>query len=187
MLDDDWITKFIDIYNMPELNCGILGMIPHTGSFIRNIDIESPYHKKHDNYVSEHTYVDGIQFMSMDVVKKIGHFDEKFTADCNNHDRSFASLFHGHRNYRVNLKYIHHHVDFSDKAVSNEDTLDFDRQVRRSRILLKEKWNLQLGWKSSASVYDGWKRVDGKWEIDKSKNNLHPPGYIEKLKAENLI
>ena len=30
ILDDNWIEKFIDIYNTKELKCGILGVRPHS-------------------------------------------------------------------------------------------------------------------------------------------------------------
>lgn len=182
ILDDNWIHNFIEIYNKKELNCGLLAIIPHTNSFIKNINIQAPY------TIEQHKHPDGIQFISTDKIKEIGYYDEYFKGDCDTDDYCFNLLFNGYFNYKVNIPYDHYNVDFDNKILKNEDDLEFSKNVRRSRIRLKEKWNLQLGWRrSNTGIYDGWMQVNKKWQIDTSKTNLHPIGYIEQLTKDNLI
>jgi len=182
LLDDNWIHNFIEIYNKKELNCGLLAIIPHTNSFIKKVDIQSPY------TIEQHKHPDGIQFMSTEKVRKIGYYDESFKGDCDTDDYCFNLLFNGYFNYKVNVPHKHYQVSFDNKILHSEDDVEFSKNVRRSRIRLKEKWNLQLGWRrSNTGIYDGWMRVDDEWQIDTSKTNLHPPGYIESLIKDDLI
>ena len=182
VLDDNWISNFIEIYNKKELNCGLLAIIPHTNSFIKKINLKAPYS------IEQHKHPDGIQFISTDKVKQIGYYDESFKGDCDTDDYCFNLLFNGYFNYKINIPHKHYQVSFDNKILKKEDDIEFSKNVRRSRILLKEKWNLQLGWRrSNTGIYDGWKKINGKWQIDKLKTNLHPPGYIEGLIKENLI
>ena len=182
VLDDNWISNFIEIYNKKELNCGLLAIIPHTNSFIKKINLKAPYS------IEQHKHPDGIQFISTDKVKQIGYYDESFKGDCDTDDYCFNLLFNGYFNYKINIPHKHYQVSFDNKILKKEDDIEFSKNVRRSRILLKEKWNLQLGWRrNNTGIYDGWKKINGKWQIDKLKTNLHPPGYIEGLIKENLI
>jgi len=183
VLDNNWINNFIKIYNTPELNCGLLAIVPHTNSFLKHISSAKLPYK-----IEQHKHTDGIQFISTDKIAIVGYYDEKFKGDCDTDDYCFNLMFNGFFNYKVNLPFKHHQVGFDNKILKTEDDVEFSKNVRRSRIRLKEKWNLQLGWRrSTTGIYDGWKQVDGKWEIDNSKTNLHPPGYIEQLQKDNLI
>jgi hypothetical protein len=166
--DDLWVSKFQKIYETKELNCGVLGVIPHTNSFVRHIDS-----RKLPLVIEQHKQPDGIQFLSTDRLREIGKFDEELLGDCQNSDYAINMLFHGYYNYKVNIGINHITRDFASKPLTG-DSDEFSKMVLNARIRQKKKWNLQTGWRrGNVSIYEGWKKSkDGnKYEIDYSKDD----------------
>ena len=167
-----------ELYKKRHLNCGLIGVIPHTGSFIQSMGSLERFNEDgkliESNPLEEHVQPDGIQFMSVDRVKEIGKFDEKLIGDCQNADYAIHMVFNGYRNYLLGFNIEHLPTLFEDKA-KKEDEKIFSEHGYNARVRLKKKWNLQKGWRQydNVSVYDGWIGPDenGKYKIDETKTD----------------
>lgn len=132
--DPYWIKKFIAIYNRPELDCGILGLVGHTDSFVKEVEYD----------LEQHTFVDGVMFMSADVAKN--RFCEDYKYECESHDFSLEMLKQGKKTYKVLIPFEHKQM----AACYKRENLHNDRK--------EDVYKFNLKWKARIGA-DEWKKV----------------------------
>lgn len=115
VLDDKWIDKFIEFYEAN--NAGEIGLEWHTRGFIKMQPVADIV-----------TWSDGVFFVSSDVIKKVGRFDEYYKYDCDVQDYCYRIRLAGYKNYKMRLPYKHEQIPLSRKIPGVHDYLDNSRR-----------------------------------------------------------
>ncbi len=143
ILDDYWIQNFIKIYENEKLKCGVLGIRSHYQgrSLIKKMLFlkRKAFIREFKYEIQEHTFVDGIMFISVDKIKKVGKFDENFFGDCESEDYNYRLQELGYINYHVTIPNKHHSTEFKLK-VSLEENQKLLEHITKSRQYKKQKW-----------------------------------------------
>ena len=144
ILDDCWIQDFINIYEYEELKCGVLGLRSHYHgrSLIKKIPFlkRKAFIRKFKYEIQEHTFVDGVMFISVDRIKKVGDFDENYFGDCESEDYNYRIREIGYKDYRVLIPNKHFSAPFELK-IDKEENQYFLDLIKKSRLYKKRKWS----------------------------------------------
>jgi hypothetical protein len=128
--DNNWINKFVDIFKMKELKCGVLGIISHSNSVIRQY--------RHELY--QCLYTNGALFTSGKIAKEI-KFNGTYLYECTDMEFCYESVYRGYRNYIVCMPYRHYITPYDNtfKLVENlREKLIDDRKK------FNAKWSIKL-------------------------------------------
>ena len=131
--DDNWLQKFIDIYETENLKSGILGVRPHSHREKYCIPVQNNVHYKMDELL----WTDGVMFMSTDMFGKVGKFDESYFGDRECQDFGYKVLEAGYKNYMIYVDREHKSVPFDFKA---DNPLEFKKKVDESHRIYSELW-----------------------------------------------
>ena len=134
IFDDEWIEKFIEIYETEHLKSGVLGVRPHSHREKYCIPVKDNVHYKMDELL----WTDGVMFMSTDIFSKVGKFDESYFGDRECQDFGYKVLDAGYKNYMIYVNREHRSVPFDFKA--DGDPLEFKRKVEESHKIYSDLW-----------------------------------------------
>ena len=134
ILDDDWIQKFIDIYNTEDLKCGVLGVRPHSHREKYCVPVKNNVHYQMDELL----WTDGVMFMSTDIFNEVGIFDESYFGDRECQDFSYKVFDVGYKNYMIYVNRDHRSIPFDHKVGGDVD--NFKDKVQKSYEIYNEKW-----------------------------------------------
>lgn len=126
--DEDWIRKFVDIYQDKGLKCGAIGVQKHTNSFIRKI---SPM-------LEQHLRVSGITFVSADIARR--KFDPVYVYEMYHDDWLYQLIFEGYRNYRVLVPVRHYQTKYNRKFADPEQYAEKRKEINKDILRFNEKW-----------------------------------------------
>lgn len=143
ILNDYWIQDFIKIYQYEKLKCGVLGLRHHYHgrSLIKNLPFlkRKAFIRKFKYEIQEHTFVDGVMFISVDRIKKVGDFDENYFGDCESEDYNYLLREIGYKNYRVVIPNKHYKASFELKVGEGQNK-EFLANIEKARLYNKQKW-----------------------------------------------
>jgi len=110
--DPRWMDICIQVSEMKDLRSGILGLRQHRGgaTFISHQLVTLS--DRSTMTLEEHTWTDGLLWLTMDNVNAIGHFDENYQCDCDTEDYGYRARVHGLRNYILPLTFDHFNKNF---------------------------------------------------------------------------
>tara|TARA_B100000287_G_scaffold342571_1_gene329316 strand:+ start:7440 stop:8183 length:744 start_codon:yes stop_codon:yes gene_type:complete len=133
--DDKWLSKFIEIFENDKLNCGALGVRPHsTGEkYCKPVNLDLPYK------VSELLWSDGVIFTHKKIFNQCGKFDEIYFADREQQDFNYKLMENGYKNYMVHVDKTHLPLTFQDSKGVEEKEL-FDSHVVEAERIYNERW-----------------------------------------------
>lgn len=129
--DPNWIKTFIEIYENKELKCGVLGLVPHNDSLIREVN----------DLLEFCTFADGVMFMSTELAES--RFSEEYKAECESFDFCLEALLKGYRNYRVLLPYTHKQTPIYkyDKGTNKRRWIDLAKHNSKwQNKMTRDKW-----------------------------------------------
>ena len=132
--ENDWIDKFIKIYERKELKCGVLGVRPHsTAKKYRNVI---------EDGIDEVLWTDGIMFMSTLLLDKVTGFDETLIGDCESQDLCYRINSCGYKNYWIKLNQDHFMGGFGKggKKVNENQYQKFSESVSKAREVFMGRW-----------------------------------------------
>ncbi len=135
ILDNKWIDNFIQIYNVSELKCGVLGIRPHTTRNTYCLPVENKYNYK----MEELLWSDGVMFMSTNIFSRVGKFEEVFVGDKESQDFCYKVHESGLRNYMVYINRRHESSGHGAKF-SGEKQKFYIKCVVESKKMFFKKW-----------------------------------------------
>jgi len=139
---DSWMTICSQLTEQAALRCGVLGLRRHRkgATYLRVQRAEVSDGK--NMLLEEHTWTDGIMWLSMETVNRIGMFDEQYQGDCESEDYNYRARALGLRNYILPLPFDHFQRNFFwKKGIFSSG--EYLRMVNRSRVYHQNKWGEQ--------------------------------------------
>lgn len=135
----NWILDYIDVLQDKNLNAGIIGARPHSGSNVIHDYIS--YNGKFQ--LCKVLWADGVMLFRGKVFRDTNGFDEGFFGDCESQDFCYRVHHLGYNNYWCSddnryFGYVNRSTDFNSKARYNKD--EFKKRVDESHEYWKKKW-----------------------------------------------
>jgi len=128
--DNGWINLFIQLFNIENLKIGTLGVLSHTQSIIRPINMGL--------YLC--LYANGALFFNYELAQKV-KFNESFKYECCDLDFCYEAIMQGYKNYLVAVPHRHYMVPYQESLKNLPNCMD---KINDDRRRFNEKWQEKM-------------------------------------------